>query len=97
MAAVVELGDAPVRDGQARVEDEVDERVDVRFFGEVEAQAWFAAVAGLFEVLDDLAEEWKGREDADLLSDGSIGMSALDIWTKRGHATYFSDGSIPYS
>ena len=69
--AVVELGDAPVRDGQAGVEDEVDERVDVRFFGEVEAQAGLAAVSCFFEVLDDFAEERKGSEDAYLLSKAS--------------------------
>ena len=53
--AVVELGDSAVGDGQPREEDEVHEGVNVALLGEVQRERALLVVAGVLEVLDDVA------------------------------------------
>ena len=55
--AVVKFGYPPVCDGQAGKEDEVDERVDVRLFREIEGQPTFFVVPGPLQVADHITEK----------------------------------------
>ena len=53
---IVKLGDPPVHDGQAGEEDEVDERVDVALFREVQRERTLLVVPRPLEVADKLAD-----------------------------------------
>ena len=55
--AVVKLGYPPVGDGQAREEDEVDERVDVALLGEVERERALLVVPCPLEIADDVPQQ----------------------------------------
>lgn len=68
--AVVELGNSAVGDGQPGEEDKVHEGVNVTLLGEVECERALLVVAGVLEVIDDVAQEWERCQHPNLFPGG---------------------------
>jgi hypothetical protein len=57
--SIVQLRYSGIRNWQSRQQNEVEERVDVRFFREIQTKGTLPAISGLFQVLHDLAKQWQ--------------------------------------
>lgn len=63
---VIEFRYTAIRYWQARQQHQVHQSVDVALFGEVEGQRTFAVVAGCLKITNDLVQQGKGRQNANL-------------------------------
>jgi hypothetical protein len=57
--AVIKFRNATIGNGETGLQNKVDERVDVAFFGKVQRQGASAIVSSSFEVLDHIPQKWE--------------------------------------